>query len=463
MGRRRDTTPFELTIERLGRKGLGMGEHNGKPWGVRFAPPGAVVEVRPAGRRRKLRLGRRLRMITPPPGGVTPRCGQFGRCGGCGLQELPLAVQRGHKHIQLQAILAPLDGVRVRDITGAPAAYAYRNKVELTYGVKRYLDDEAFAAGDPFGGRFLGFHAPERFDRIVETPRCELVSEGLNEVIAAAQAHLASSELEPWDARNHTGFWRHLVLRETVTGERLVTLYSAPPPDGADALVQAWADALPDVTGVVWMVNPGTGDAAIGERRAVLRGRPWIEERLGPLRFQLSPTSFFQTNTPGAVVLYDLVAEAAGAGTRLLDLYCGTGTIALWLAANFDEVVGIELNAEAVEDARENAVKNGVSGTRFEAGPVEDIATGLTADVVVVDPPRSGLHPRVAKWLAGLTTADRLVYVACQPRSLERDRVLLEAGGWRMTDLWTVDMFPQTGHCEAVARFVKDSAGPVQG
>ncbi len=458
MGRRRDTTPFELTIDRLGRKGLGIGEHEGRTWGVRFAPPGAVLEVRPAGRRRKLRLGRRLRVVSAPPGAVEPRCGQFGRCGGCGLQELDLATQRVHKQTQVAGILAPLDGVAVHGITGAAAAYGYRNKVELTYGCKRYLDDQAFAAGDPFGGRFLGFHAPERFDRIVDTPRCELVSEGLNAVIGAARADLATSALEPWDARNHTGFWRHLVLRETVTGQRLVTVYTAPPPAGADAVVQAWADALPGVSGVVWMVNPGTSDAAVGTRRAVLRGQPWIEEQLGALRFRLSPTSFFQTNTQGAQVLYDQVAQAAGTGSRLLDLYCGTGTIALWLAGRFDDVVGIERNEEAVADARENAARNGVAGVRFLAGPVEDVAQGLAADVVVVDPPRAGLHPRAAKWLAGLESAERLVYVACQPRSLERDRAVLEAGGWRLTDLWTVDMFPQTGHTEAVARFVRGSA-----
>lgn len=454
---RRQTEPYALLIERLGRKGVGMGEHEGRPVAVRFGPPGAVLQVRPAGRRRKVRLGRRLAMITPPPGYVAPPCGTFARCGGCGLQELDLDTQRAHKHAQLVDILAPLDGVRVHPITGTDAAYGYRNKVELSYGVKRYLDDEAFAAGEPFAGRFLGFHAPERFDRIVDTPRCELIPEGLNAVLTAARAHLLTSGLAPWDVRAHTGFWRHLVLRETVTGERLVTLYTAPPAPDQDARavaeVQALADSLPDVTGVVWMVNERTGDAAIGELRAVLRGQPSITEQLGPLSFQLSPTSFFQTNTPGAVVLYDVVAQAAGTGKRLLDLYCGTGTIGLWLADRFDEVVGIERNVEAVADAQENARANGIAGTRFQAGAVEAIALGLQADVVVVDPPRAGLHPKAARWLASLETADRLVYVACQPRSLAKDRAVLEAGGWRLTDLWTVDMFPQTGHCEAVARF----------
>ena len=136
-----------------------------------------------------------------------------------------------------------------------------------------------------------------------------------------------------------------------------------------------------------------------------------------------------------------------------MDLYCGTGTIGLWLSDHFDEVVGVERNLEAVEDARGNAARMGVTGVRFEGGAVEEVALALEADAIVVDPPRAGLHPKAVKWLAGLRTADRLIYVACQPRSLARDRVVLEAGGWRMVDLWTVDMFPQTGHTEAVARF----------
>ncbi len=453
MGRRRKTEPFELRIERLGRKGLGMGEHEGRTVAVRFAPPGAVLEVRPAGRRRKVQIARRLRMVTPPPGAANPRCATFARCGGCGLQELDLVTQRVHKQAQVEAVLAPLEDVRVHPMVGAGQAYGYRNKVELTYGTRRYLDDAAFAAGDPFGGQFLGFHAPERFDRIVDTARCELISDPLNAVLAAARRHLGQTELAPWDARAHTGFWRHLVLRETSLQQRLAALYTSEPPPGAEDEVRAWADTLPEDTTVVWMVNPGTGDAAIGEQRAVLRGPGWIEEQMGRFRFRLSPTSFFQTNTAGAEVLYDVVAQATGKGNRLLDLYCGTGTIGLWLSDHFDEVVGVERNLEAVEDARGNAARMGVTGVRFEGGAVEEVALALEADAIVVDPPRAGLHPKAVKWLAGLRTADRLIYVACQPRSLARDRVVLEAGGWRMVDLWTVDMFPQTGHTEAVARF----------
>ncbi len=454
MSRRRKTEPFVLRIDRLGRKGLGIGVHEGREVGVRFAPPGAVLEVRPAGRRRKLQLGKRLRLISAPQGAVAPRCAVFTLCGGCGLQELDLARQRHHKQARVHELLAPLEGVCLHEVRGVDEAYGYRNKIELSYGVRCFLSPADHEAGASIAGRFLGFHAPERFDRIVDTARCELVSEGLNAALAGARSQLAGSSLEPWDVRAHTGFWRHLVLRETTTGERLAAVYTSEPAGpAAEREVRALAEAMPGLTGVVWHVNPGTSDAAVGARRAVVTGRPWIEERLGPLTFRLSPTSFFQTNTRAAEVLYDCVAEAAGTGTRLLDLYCGTGTISLWLAPRFGEVVGVELNPEAVADARENAARNGVQGLRFEAGGVEEVALALEADTVVVDPPRAGLHPRAARWLSELGTARRLVYVACQPASLARDRVVLEAGGWKLTELWTVDLFPQTGHSEAVVRF----------
>jgi 23S rRNA (uracil1939-C5)-methyltransferase len=278
----------------------------------------------------------------------------------------------------------------------------------------------------------------------------------MNALVAQARAHLTRSALPPWDTRGHRGFWRHLLLRESQEGDRLVLVFSAPPDDEALALAElsTLAAALPEVGGVLWLVNERVADAAVGELRAVLRGRPWLTERLGRLRLRLAPLDFFQTNTPGAEVLYEVVAEAAGGGRRLLDLYCGTGSIGLWLAPAFEEVIGVEVHAPAVESAARNAEVNGIGHARFLAGEVERVALDLDGDVVVVDPPRAGLHPKAAGWLAALP-ARRLVYVACHPPSLGRDRAILEAGGWRLEALWTVDLFPQTGHVEAVARFVR--------
>ncbi len=433
---------------------MGAGEHEGRPALVRGVAPGATVRVQPFRRKNGVLHTRRLALLEPAPDAVEPRCAAFGRCGGCVLQEAPLSSQRAAKAELVQRSVGTLEGVAVHPPVGRDEAYGYRNRVELTYGNRCYLSDERMQAGDPIMGRFLGFHAPGRFDRIVDVGRCELVSEVANEVIAAAQAALERSALEPWDTRDHTGFWRHLMIREGQDGDLLVLVFTAPCEDDAlaTAELEALAQAMPPVGGLLWYVNHRVADAAVGELRATLRGRAWLEERLGRLRFQLAPQAFFQTNSPGAELLYDTVAQAAGRGQRLLDLYCGSGSIGLWLAPGFDEVVGVELHAPAVEDARVNAHRNGVPNARFLQGEVEKVALELDGDVVVVDPPRVGLHPKAAAWLAQLP-AKRLVYVACHPPSLGRDRAILEAGGWRLEELWTVDMFPQTGHVEAVARF----------
>ncbi len=455
MARRRTyTPPFDLRVERLEPKGMGAGEHEGRTVLVRGVAPGALVLVRPFRRKRGVLHTRRVGLVEAAPDAVQPRCAAFGTCGGCVLQEAPLEAQRAAKVSLVHRSVGSLEGVLLHPPVGRDAAYGYRNRVELTYGNRRYLSDDEVREGVSNQGRYIGFHAPGRFDRIVDVDRCELVSEGMNALIAVARSHLLASAFEPWDIREHTGFWRHLLLREGQDGDRLVVVFTSPPDDpaAAQAELEALAAALPEVGGVVWYVNDRVADAAVGEQRAVLTGRNWLEERLGHLRFLLAPQAFFQTNSPGAELLYDTVATAAGSGHRLLDLYCGSGSIALWLASSFAEVVGVELHAPAVQDACENAVRNGVTNARFVQGEVEKVALDLQGDVVVVDPPRVGLHPKAAAWLASLP-ATRLVYVACNPTSLGRDREILEAGGWELQELWTVDMFPQTGHVEAVARF----------
>ncbi|MBX2802674.1 MAG: methyltransferase, partial [Myxococcales bacterium] len=204
----------------------------------------------------------------------------------------------------------------------------------------------------------------------------------------------------------------------------------------------------------------GLADVACGDV-ARTWGRDHLVERLGPVSVKVGPESFLQTNTAGCVVLYETLAEALGAngtpaGGTLLDLYCGAGSIGLFLASHFDRVVGLEERQAAVLDARANAERNGVEAT-FTCAKVEDALHELQdgADVhVVVDPPRAGLHPKVARTLAAQTPAS-LTYVACNPASLGRDAAILREGGWRLTDLYTVDLFPQTGHIEMIGGFTR--------
>lgn len=468
MGRRKkNRQPLEIVLDRLEAKHTSGLAADGKRWKVRGAPVGATVQAWPG----RKQTARRTALLAPAPDQVTPPCPVFGLCGGCQLQEMPLDRQRAEKHDLVGRLVAgegDLDGVDVHPMRGAPAAYGYRNKVELSWGTTRYVPDSALAEArenDALGGSFLGFHPPGWFSRIVPLPGCALASEAMNRVIECVQA----MSLGPaWDTRAHTGTWRHLVLRDAGTPDApavLVTLVTSSA--ATEAEVRAVADEIATLDGVrsvLWVVTDRLSEVAVGDLRSVLHGEPFMDVALGRAQLRLPHDAFFQVNTAGAHVLVDTIEEALfpdgavspdAAGT-LLDLYCGVGAIGLALAHRFAEVVGVELHAGAIASATDNAARSGVTG-RWLAGPVEDVLPGLAAARprrVVVDPPRVGLHPRAAGFLADFD-ADVLVYVACGPKSLGRDRPMLAAGGWRMTDLWTVDLFPQTHHAEAVARFVR--------
>jgi 23S rRNA (uracil1939-C5)-methyltransferase len=474
--RRRYLPPFEVEIERLGKGGTGVGTApDGAPVQVRPAPPGARVRVMPSARKKGTWIARRLALIRPAVAHATPPCDAFGLCGGCALQELSLAAQRDAKQAQALSEIAEGLGIdvetlrsraRVHPVRGADAAYGYRNKVELSFGPRRYVSEQDHQDGHPIDGRWLGFHAKGRFDRVADVHRCWLISEGLDALVQTTRrVVLTEDDHGLWDARAHTGDWRHLVLREGfATGELLVAVVTTSEVDAA--AVERLADALHatplpggrTLVGVVWLVNDGVADVARGETRRVW-GRAWLEERLGPVSFRLGIETFFQTSTAGAEILYDTVGEALGDARRgtLLDLYCGIGSIGLYLADRAVRVVGVEEVEQSVAHAREHAAQAGVPA-EYRCARMEDaldVLDGALEDpVVVVDPPRVGLHPKVARRLAQVA-GDTLVYVACKPASLGRDAAVLADGGWRLDALWTVDLFPQTGHVEVVARFVR--------
>ena len=436
---------------------------------VRNAAPGARVHVVPAGRRKGVWTGRKVHTVRPPADGARPACAVFDRCGGCQLQELSLAAQRRHKHAMAVDMVRAGLGERwpqqltVHPVRGVDAAYGYRNRVEFSFGVRRWLTEGDQALGLPHAGRFLGLHPPGRFDRVVDTERCAIASDGTNQVLSTVRrVALHADAPPPRDVRTHEGFWRHVRIRESVAhDERLVTVFTTSPTADEGAWVERMARACLDegggVVGVVWCVDDGVADVARGEVREVW-GRDHLTEVLVTAdapdgrRFRLSPTSFFQTNTRGAEVLYDCIGEAVGDGGTLLDLYCGTGSIGITLASRVDAVVGVEEVEAAVHDARSNAAANGVAAT-YRCARVEDVVHELPLDTrIVVDPPRAGLHPKVSRALAD-APAEALVYVACHPGSLGRDAAILAEGGWRLVELWTVDLFPQTGHIEMVGRF----------
>jgi 23S rRNA (uracil1939-C5)-methyltransferase len=465
--------PFETEIVAIASTGSGLGlDPRGKPVRVRWAAPHSRVLVQPGGKEKGEPAAQRMATVRPAAGHVEARCASYRLCGGCKLQEVPTDEQRAWRHtVVQQAVLgspAPdssaLAGVTVHPPVAASPAWGYRNRIELSFGARRYLNDADHRAQASIEGRFLGFHAAGRFDRIVDLDRCEIVDEDVNRLIAAARTALLRDDgASVWDVRTQSGALKYLQLRHAPsTGELLIALFTPVLPE-LEPEVERLADALfatplerTRLVGFEWVVDDGVADVARGETRRTW-GRPHLEERLGDATFRISRTSFFQTSTEGANSLFTTVGEALGEGGTLLDLYCGAGSIGLFLAKRFDRIVGIEVVPEAVEDARHNARHSGIQA-EFFAAKVEEVPELLQGHPrplrVVVDPPRAGLHPDAAKAIAALD-ADTLVYVACNPASLGRDRAVFEAAGWRLTDLWTVDLFPHTAHVEAVARFVR--------
>lgn len=458
---KRHRAPVEVLLDRLDAKHSSGLAADGRRFGVRPGAPGARVLMRP-GRKQK---GSLLEVLEPPPDGVTPRCPVFGVCGGCQLQELPLSSQIHHKLDLLKRLVEigeqPGDAyIHVHGVRPTCAdGYHYRNKLELSFGARRF--DRDGKPEDGGQGSFLGFHPPGWYSKIVPLRGCPLGSLAMQPVIAC----VVDMALSPaWNSHTHTGTWRHLVIRDAGTVDApamLVTLVTSS--DATAEAVQVVADAVaavPGVKSVLHVVTDGVAEVARGELKAVLHGEARLHFTLGSARLDLPHDAFFQVNSAGAEVLLQTIAEAAqleaGHGGTLVDLYCGVGAIGLALAPRVDRVIGVELHADSIDRARENAVLNSVVG-EWHAGTVEDLLPTLDLGerpILIVDPPRAGLHPKAAEFLAQ-QDAEVLVYVSCGPASLARDRAVLRAGGWQLTDLWGVDLFAQTHHMEAVARFVR--------
>ena len=474
MGRRKKRMdPFEVEITHLGKGGVGVGlAPDGAPVKVRPGPPGSRIAVVPMGKRKGMWSARRVEMVRRPSAYAEPKCGAFGVCGGCTLQELQLQAQREAK---VDAAMVDIetawghsipDEVVIHGVRGTEQAYGTRNKVEISFGPSRFLREEEHRAGAPIDGRWMGFHAPGRFDRIADTERCWLMSDAANKLFSTLRGAILADDDQPlWNARTHEGVWRHALIREgRNTGELLVALYTTSAAD--DEAVARVADRLMETSlpegvrlvGVLHIHNDGVADVARGDVARVW-GQEHLVEHLMGVDFQLSTQSFFQTSTEGAEVLYRTVGEAVGESRGLLlDLYCGTGSIGLVLSDRAKRIVGVEEVASAVDDARRNAARLGVNA-EYVLGKVEDtldVFAGEEDVVAVVDPPRVGLHPKVARRLANWG-GDTLIYVACKAGSLGRDAAILEAGGWTLKALWTVDLFPQTGHLEVVGRFERQS------
>jgi 23S rRNA (uracil1939-C5)-methyltransferase len=433
---RRDAE-LEVGIHGLAHGGAGVGRaDHGFVVFVRGAVPGDRVRVRVRKAKRSFAEADLVELLEPSPDRIEARAAHPG----APWQVLPYARQLEEKERQVRDALARLGGFEdapVEPIQPAVSEWRYRNKVEYSFGP----------------GLELGFHRAGRWDLIDDVEEDVLASERVDELRRAVAGWVREEGLSAYDRADHTGLLRNLVVREgTRTGELQARLVTSP----GDFRALELAAALP-ADSVLWTQAEGVGESTRGGQTEVLKGRRTIEEQLARLTFSISPDAFFQTNTEMAERLYAGAAELAGltGRERVVDLFCGIGTIALVLALDAAEVWGVEVVESAVADAIENARRNGVDNASFFAGDVRTAMRPLLEqsgkpDVVVIDPPRAGLSQKVVRRVLE-AEAKRIVYVSCNPTTLAPNARQLADAGYRLNTVRPVDMFPQTPHIECVA------------
>jgi 23S rRNA (uracil1939-C5)-methyltransferase len=454
MARARRGDVLSVTIDGLAFGGEGVGRVDGYVVFVRGGVPGDRLRVRLVEARVRFGRGVIEAIETPSPHRVDAPCPYFGRCGGCRLQHVEYTAQLAFKSKQVADCLTRLGGVagfELRPILPAVATYGYRNKMEFTVAPR---------AG---GAVTVGLHEAERYDSVLDVERCLLQSDRMNALLDEARRFFAERGLSAYEQASGEGLLRFLMLREGQrTGEAMANVVtSAPAVSEVQPLAERLRARVREITSVVMSVNPKKASVAVGVEEHLLGGRDHIRESLDGLTFQVSPGSFFQTNTLQAERLFALVLDAAGltGAETVIDLYSGTGAISLLLARCCRWVYGIELAATAVADANRNAELNGIVNCTFLAGEVRFVlpplvAKGVSAEVVVADPPRAGFHPKALRSLVSLRPA-RIVYVSCNPATLARDVGELVQSGYRLEWVQPVDMFPHTPHIEAVARLAR--------
>jgi 23S rRNA (uracil1939-C5)-methyltransferase len=381
----------------------------------------------------------------------TASCKHFGVCGGCavapGEAPAPYEVQLAEKEARVRGLLAPFDIAEWRPILGSPDLYHYRNKMEF-----------AFAVAVDTPELVLGLRQSGRYDRIVDLETCLLTSPEAVDVLQRVRVWAKEHGLAGYHRRQHQGDLRYLVVREGKhTGQRMVVILASKNAVRWEEIQHSLQAAIGPWVTTAWLgLTDQRSDVARTDDMRLLWGPGTIEERLGTIQYQISPYSFFQTNTRGTERLYALLAEwGAQSGGALLDLYCGSGGITLALAKSFDRVVGVDSNRDAITDARANAERNGLGNVEFVCGDALDFVKKLAASklavqlsAVIVDPPRPGLHPKAMKSLLEVNTP-RLAYVSCNPESLARDLQSL-APLYHFRHAQAVDLFPHTAHVETV-------------
>jgi len=456
---------LELDIESLAYGGMGLARKDNFVVFVKGAIPGQKVLAKIYKKKNGFAEARVLDILTESPHAVEVKCNHYYICSK--VQNLSYEEQLKEKANQVEDAfrrLGSFTDFKLNSTVAADPIFNYRNKMEFTFSPYRWvLDSEPEGVDRSFA---LGLHIPGRYDKILDIKNCHIQPEIGNKILKVArEVCLSNLDLKPYDPKSHVGFLRYLMIRYGVNTNQLminiVTSYNDI--NKLSPLTDTLLKEFPEITSMVNNVNTRKADVAYGEYETLIFGNPYIEEKMGDLTFEISANSFFQTNTFQGLRLYQEVEKAAelSGNEVIFDLYCGTGTIGLFLANKAKEVYGFEIIRSSLEDAEKNAEKNGVDNIFFLKSNLDTFfKSGQLSrkipkpDIVILDPPRAGMHPDMTNYLHKLK-AEKIIYVSCNPTTQARDAKILAEKGYHIKKASMVDMFPHTPHIETVVLFSK--------
>lgn len=462
MGRKKlDLILENVKIEAVAAEGKSLAHVDGTVVFVEFAVPGDIVNVKVTKKKKNYMEGFILEIVKPSEDRLQPFCEHFGICGGCRWQPLPYDMQLKAKQQQVWDQLVRIGHLEIPDISPilpSDKTKYYRNKLEFTFSNKRWIynneDPDSLTDEERLG---LGFHVGKFFDKVLDIKHCSLQPEPSNEIRLFIREYAVSHNLEFYNIRENTGFLRNIIVRNNQVGDVMLTVcFAYDDQDKIVPMLNAIAAEFPQIKSLHYVINEKLNDSISDLDCILYKGEDAIWETMGKLKFKIGPKSFYQTNSEQAYKLYSVAKEfAALTGNEVVyDLYTGTGTIAQFISDKASKVIGIEYVKEAIEDARINAEANGISNCTFFDGDMKDI---LTADfikehgkpeVMIIDPPRAGMHPDVVKVIME-AAPERIVYVSCNPASQARDLAMMSPM-YEITAVQPVDMFPHTMHVENV-------------
>jgi 23S rRNA (uracil1939-C5)-methyltransferase len=450
-----------LEILEIAAEGNALGKVNDIIVFVPHAIPGDIVDVQIKRKRSNYMEGIVVRFEKLSPMRVMPVCKHFGVCGGCKWQDLPYEKQLFFKEKQVRDSLQRIGKIMEGEffsIIPSDNKYFYRNKLEFTFSSSRWLTEQEIQSGQEIDNRLaLGFHIPGLFDKVLDIEQCHLQAEPSNSIRLALKEFALEQGFSFCDLRLHIGFMRNLIVRTTSTGEIMVIVSFGEDNQGDIEIVLLFLqNRFPEITSLMYVVNTKVNDTIFDLPVTLFYGRDHIIESMEDLRFKIGPKSFYQTNSDQAYKLYCVTKEFADLkGNEIVyDLYTGTGTIANFIARNCKMVIGVELIKEAIKDAHENAAVNNIGNAKFFAGDIKDVFKEEFVlehgrpDVVILDPPRAGVHENVINSLLN-TLPEKIVYVSCNPATQARDIALLN-DAYAVEKIQPLDMFPQTHHVENV-------------